>query len=191
MADGNCFLVALGANMGGALTHNAQVLREALAMIESAGDVRVLRASRIYRTPAYPPGSGPEFANACAELEAPMEAEAMLSFLHGIEARFGRERTRRWGARSLDLDLLAMGAQVRPDPATLAHWMALPPTAQAQVAPERLILPHPRLHERGFVLQPLAEIAPDWVHPALGQSVAALLAGLSPDALDGIAPIGD
>ena len=191
MADGNRFLVALGANLGASLTHNAQVLREALAMIESEGRVRVARASRIYRTPAYPPGSGSEFANACAELSAPMEPEAMLSFLHGIEARVGRQRSQRWGARSLDLDLLAMGAQIRPDAGTQAEWMALPPARQAELAPAQLILPHPRLHERGFVLQPLAEIAPDWVHPALGQSVAALLAGLSPDALAGIAPIGD
>ena len=83
-----------------------------------------------------------------------------------------------------------MGAEVRPDAATQDRWRALPAAAQAQVAPDQLILPHPRLQDRGFVLAPLAEIAPGWVHPRLGQSVAAMLEALGPEGLAGMAPEG-
>ena len=89
------------------------------------------------------------------------------------------------------LDLLASGGAVLPDAATARAWMALAPDRQGTEAPDALVLPHPRLHERGFVLAPLAEIAPDWVHPLLGLSVRQMLAALSAAALDGIVRIGE
>ena len=89
----------------------------------------------------------------------------------------------------MDLDLLALGDLVMPDAAEFSRWRDLPPQQAATLTPEHLILPHPRLAERGFVLAPLAEVAPDWCHPVLDLPVHAMLAALPTGALDGVVPL--
>ncbi|HHY02779.1 MAG TPA: 2-amino-4-hydroxy-6-hydroxymethyldihydropteridine diphosphokinase [Paracoccus sp.] len=110
--------------------------------------------------------------------------------MHRVETAMGRVRDGgRWGARVIDIDLLAMGDLVLPDAAEQDRWRALAPAEQQQLTPQRLILPHPRLQDRGFVLAPLAEIAPQWRHPQTGKTVAAMLAALGPQGLAGMTPI--
>lgn len=89
-----------------------------------------------------------------------------------------REGAARWGPRTIDLDLIAAGQIVRPNAAIQSTWRDLPEADQRRIAPEKLILPHPRMQDRIFVLRPLSEIAPKWRHPVTGKTVAEMLAAL-------------
>lgn len=167
-------LIALGANGPAGLTANARIVsRAALAM-----PGRVVACSRLYRTPAWPPGAGPDFVNAALALDQGRSLGNLLDKLHGMEARAGRVRGIRWAARALDLDLLASGGRISPDPHALRYWLDLGRAQQAEMAPRELILPHPRLQDRAFVLIPLMDVAPDWRHPATGRTVRAMAASL-------------
>jgi 2-amino-4-hydroxy-6-hydroxymethyldihydropteridine diphosphokinase len=138
----------------------------------------VTARSHLYRTPAFPPGSGPDFANALVQVRTALAPETVLILLHEIEAAYGRVRDQRWGPRSLDLDLIALGDVILPDADTHAGWRALPSEVQGSRVPDRLILPHPRVQDRAFVLIPLRDAVPDWHHPVTGQSVAEMVAAL-------------
>ena len=108
-----------------------------------------------------------------------MTADDILAHLLAVEMEFGRERKRRWGMRTLDLDLVAWGDLILPDRSVFDHWRRLDPALQAQAAPDRLILPHPRLQDRAFVLVPLADVAPEWCHPVLGLTVLQMIEALA------------
>lgn len=187
-AHRNLHLVGLGSNATEYAYSNAALLKQAVGRIKAEGLV-VERISRIFLTPAYPAGSGPGFANACLSLQSERTPFEVLTILHRIETAMGRVRTERWGQRVIDLDLLASGDRVLPDAATVRHWMELRPEDQRRMWPSELILPHPRLHQRAFVLVPLAEIAPDWVHPLTGERVDGMLAGLDAGEIASIRPI--
>jgi 2-amino-4-hydroxy-6-hydroxymethyldihydropteridine diphosphokinase len=187
-AEGEAALIGLGANLPFAGAPPEATLAAAVAAMRAAGFAD-LRLSRFWRTPCFPPGAGPDYVNAAAAARWTGGARAAMDALHGIEARFGRERVQRWGMRTLDLDLIALGEAVRPDAATQTAWRRLPPAEQVRAVPDRAILPHPRLADRAFVLVPLAEVAPDWRHPLTGASVAEMLAALPAGAFEGMAPL--
>jgi 2-amino-4-hydroxy-6-hydroxymethyldihydropteridine diphosphokinase len=183
-------LIALGANLPVAGGNIAETLEQALESLRGSAGIAVTARSRWYRAPAFPPGSGPDFVNGAAALETGLAPESLLAALHRVEAELGRARPARWAPRVCDLDLIAIEDTVLPDRETLERWMAVDLGKAQTVAPAHLILPHPRMHERGFVLAPLAEIAPDWRHPVTGRTVAEMLAALPARDLAGISPIG-
>lgn len=153
-------LIALGANLPG-MDGSAPLAtcRAAAAALEGLAGLRVTALSRWWQTAPEPPTPGaPWYVNGVARCEGPPRPEELLRALQGLEDAAGRQRPYPNAPRTLDLDIIAMGDLVRPAPDP--------------------VLPHPRAHLRRFVLQPLAEVAPGWVHPALGQSVEALLRNL-------------
>jgi 2-amino-4-hydroxy-6-hydroxymethyldihydropteridine diphosphokinase len=183
-------LIALGSNLGSEIGDSAATLKAALAALHRRG-LALRRCSRIYKTPCFPAGAGPDYANACAVLHSAETPAGVLDLLHATEAEFGRQRITRWGSRTLDLDLLGIGEIVLPDATTQAAWRALDVAEQAQRAPAELILPHPRLQDRAFVLVPLCDVAAGWRHPLLGRSVAEMCAALPAADRAAVVPLQD
>ncbi|MFQ5959235.1 MAG: 2-amino-4-hydroxy-6-hydroxymethyldihydropteridine diphosphokinase [Alphaproteobacteria bacterium] len=156
---GGLILIGVGANLPSRCGPPRATCEAALAALGEAG-VTVARRSRWYRSAPVPRSSQPWFVNGVAAVETALDPGALLALLLDVERRFGREREGRWQPRALDLDVLDYRGELRSDP---------PPE-----------LPHPRLHERAFVLVPLAEVAPGWRHPRLDRTVGALIAELPP-----------
>jgi 2-amino-4-hydroxy-6-hydroxymethyldihydropteridine diphosphokinase len=145
----------LGGNLKGDFASGDRLLDAALDQFRGAGLIVLVRSSW-WRSAAWPDPRQPDYLNAVALVETALDPAGALAALHAIEARFGRIRSQPNAPRTLDLDLIAYGRAVS---------LETPP-----------ILPHPRAAERLFVMGPLAEIAPDWVHPVLGETAAALAA---------------
>ena len=182
------FLISLGSNLGSHAGNPATTLSLALKELSENG-ININAVSRLYSTTCFPAGAGPDYVNAAAVITTSMPPDRILIRLHDVEYAFGRERKQRWGMRSLDLDLLAQGQTVLPDQDLHAHWRRLDPESQRQSAPEQLILPHPRIQDRAFVLVPLCDVAADWRHPILQTTVAEMCAALPQSDLDGVVPL--
>ena len=141
--------VALGSNLG----DKEQNIRRALELMEHHG-IQVIQVSPLITTEPYGVTDQPEFLNGAAEVEWPGDAESLLHTLLAIELEMGRQRKRHWGERNIDLDLLLFGNQ--------------------QIHTDDLVLPHPDMVNRSFVLEPLAAIAPQAVHPVLHRTIGEL-----------------
>ena len=170
--------IALGSNKTWQGLTSVDLLNAAIEALTQLPQIEVMRVSRYYQTASFPVGSGSDFVNAAALLRSSLQAADLLSALHQVEADFGRRRIKRWGARCLDLDLLFCEDAILPDRAEFRRWYHLEGAQQQRQAPDTLILPHPRLHERAFVLGPLLEIAPRWRHPLSKKSVAQMFDAL-------------
>ena len=181
-------LIAIGSNESSAWGDVRETVQKASAMVAALSD-KPAKCSGFYRTAAFPAGNGPDFVNAAVAIDTSALPQALLADLHRIEAQAGRVRQARWGQRTLDLDLLAMGDMVLPDQAGHQRWRDLSVDDQQRITPEELVLPHPRLRDRAFVLIPLRDVAPDWRHPILGQTVDQMCEGLSAEAVSEVAQL--
>ena len=165
----NC-LVALGSNQEWEGDTPADLVLRSISELVKY-DLKIIKASRLFKTPSFPKGAGPDFVNAALMINTKIAPDQLLLIFHELEANSGRVRQKRWGSRTLDMDLLSYGDLVLPDQCTFKKWRSLDADMQQRCVPEHLILPHPRLQERAFVLGPLMDVAPEWRHPALEKTV--------------------
>jgi 2-amino-4-hydroxy-6-hydroxymethyldihydropteridine diphosphokinase len=150
--------VGLGANLG----DRRASLERAVALLGEHPDVRVVARSALHETEPWGPVTQPPFLNGVVAIDTSLSPRELLDLLLGVERELGRVRAERWGPRTVDLDLLLYGEKTVAEPG--------------------LVVPHPRLHERAFALEPLAELDPDLVVPGRGavtELVAALTSGES------------
>lgn len=150
--------LGLGSNLG----DRVATLQEALDRLD-APDLRIVKVSSVYETEPVGFRDQPWFANIVVEAEADLFPRLILNRALRVELELGRKRIRKNGPRTLDIDVLSIGRNV--------------------ILVDDLEVPHPRMHERRFVLEPLAEIAPGWIHPVLRLNVQALLAKVSGQAV--------
>ena len=159
-------LLGLGANISGPWGAPSATLARAIEKLPQAG-VQVLRASRLFSTAAMGPGLQNHYLNSVILVATELSPVALLRLLKRIERGAGRRPGRKWGPRPLDIDILDYGGR-------RIGW----PSRRRE--PGRLIVPHPEMHVRAFVLVPLLEVAPQWRHPVFGLGAYALLVQLAP-----------
>ena len=147
---GRTSAIALGSNLG----DSRAILEEAISILAATPGITLIAISSWYQTLAVGPPQ-PDYINGCALVQVTFSPQVLLETLLAIEAQKGRIRTERWGARSLDLDLLLYDDLILDTPT--------------------LTIPHPRMRERAFVLVPLVEIAPNWIDPVTGKAIAELV----------------
>jgi len=189
-------LIGLGSNLSDRKSATPRLMLE-MALVEMAArGIDIVKQSHFYESEPVPKSDQPWFVNAVVAVETIHSPEKLLETLHDIEAGLGRRRRIRWEARIIDLDILTFHDHIYPSPDT---WPARD-VGHAQNCPtgdgtkanageneaQGMIIPHPRLHERLFVLKPLMDICPDWTHPVSGKTAKAYASQLTEQAKQGM-----
>lgn len=168
-------LIAAGANIAGNWGEPVQSLLRALDQLTVRG-ITLVRTSQFYRSAPAGGLSQPDYTNCVLAVRTARPPEALLRVLQDIEQAAGRRSGRMWASRPLDLDIICYKGRV-------LGWRRVrrlePQRGRPDSTSPHLILPHPRAHHRGFVMQPLAEICPRWHHPVFGNTAGQMLSGLA------------
>lgn len=165
-------LISFGTNQASRKNDLRSTADEALERLRNFSEITIEAVSRPYRTPAFPAGNGPDFLNLVFIIESVRPAHEILGILHAIESNMGRVRKERWAPRICDLDLLLSGSKILPDLDAVRAQMQMSDDEAQQTTPDQLIVPHPRMHRRSFVLVPALDIAASWQHPVTGRTLS-------------------
>jgi len=142
-------------------------------------EINVIAKSSFWHSSAYPNKLDPPFINSVVEVSTKKEPLELLIILKEIETFLGRKTTSRWSSRTCDIDIISIGQETIPNLRTALLWMNNEEAKKGISTPDQLIIPHPRMHERSFVLGPLNEISQTWMHPVLQKTSKELWESLS------------
>ena len=162
------YYIALGSNLETENMDRLEILNKALEYFPMFS-ISLVKVSSFWESKSYPNNNQPNFINAVSEVQSILNPLQTLCSLKKIEIILGRKVNSRWGSRVLDLDILASGSLILPNLRIFNKWLKMPLQQQMKNQPNQLILPHPRIQDRLFVLKPLSEIDPSWIHPVLNK----------------------
>ena len=171
-------LVAFGANISGPFGSPAETLSCALEEF-SQENFLIKKKSRFYSSLAFPDPQKPAYLNGCVQIFTNCSSKGVLNGLKRIEKKMGRQQNYRWSSRICDLDLLSFENEVTPNIEVFTSWYKMPLENQILKKPDELLLPHPRIQDRAFVLKPLLEFAAGWTHPVLNMTVREMFDSLT------------
>ena len=181
-------LISYGANIAGPFGNPKETLSVVLDELERQ-KLEIIQNSGLYSSLAFPDPQEPKYLNGCLELDAKCSVKDLLVQLKQIEIKMGRRKSSRWSSRICDLDILSCGKMVLPSKDIFYQWCKMPIKKQMMTKPSQLLLPHPRLQDRAFVLMPLMEVAPSWIHPVFNLSVREMYDSLPIDKKESVLSI--
>jgi 2-amino-4-hydroxy-6-hydroxymethyldihydropteridine diphosphokinase len=181
-------LISFGANIPGPLGYPSETLNFAIKEFQYQ-DLLIIKKSQIYSSPAFPDPKKPEYLNGCLQILVNCGPNDVLCRLKVIEKKMGRRTNHRWGSRICDLDLLSFESKVLPSSEIFNRWYRMPLKNQLLEKPDELLLPHPRIQDRAFVLKPLLDVAAGWMHPVHNLTVKEMFNFLPKEERDAVKEI--
>ena len=175
------YLISFGANLDSEFGSPMDGLKYAINEFSMFG-FNVRQQSKWYSSLSYPDPKDPKYINGCLEMFCEFEPFEVLTKLKNIEKRMGRTTDERWSSRTCDFDILSCRSSknfILPSKKVFRYWFSLPLDKQLKMRPNELVLPHPRMQDRSFVLIPLYDIQPNWIHPVLGVRLISMIDKLS------------
>ena len=166
--------IALGANINSSFGSPFETLKICIEKLETL-NIKVNKISHWYESIAFPDPLDPPFINCCLNILTNYKPLELLDCFKKIEEDFGRKDEKRWKSRVCDIDILSQEQQISPNLSTFNFWYKMKLEKQKIKKPNKLIIPHPRIQDRDFVLIPLFDVAENWVHPVFKKNIKSML----------------
>ena len=182
----NNYIIVLGSNLSSKFGSSTEILKKCVGELRSFQAIQSLSESKWYISSSFVDEREPRYVNVGVRFSTNIKPEDLLIFTSDLEIKYGRKRQRRWEPRTCDIDILLCDQLILPSKLHFEKWLKLDFLEQIELAPNELILPHPRLQERTFFLRPLNDLQPDWTHPFLEMKAKEMLDSLPPNELQNI-----